>query len=67
MRLAPAGQKLPAALELGFWNFPAVLSRLGQAAAPHVAAYRQGFMIFVGAVAVFMALVVVNIVTGNAA
>ena len=66
-QVAPAGQKFNAVLELGFWNFIAVQQRLGAAATAHIASYRHGVHIFMGAIAVFMVLVIVNIATGNAA
>ena len=65
-RLAPAGQKLAAALELGFLNFPAVERRLGEKAGPLVRSYRRGFVLFAVCVGVFFVLTLVNIVGGNA-
>ena len=67
MRLARSGERLDAALELGFWNFDAVRARFGPAAVPHIETYRQGFVMFFGAVGSFMILVIFNIVSGNAA
>lgn len=67
VRLAPAGQRFTAAMELGFLNYPAVERRIGSAAAPFVRTHRKGAILFSVCVAAFMVLTLVNIVSGNAA
>ena len=67
MKAAPAGQRFATFMELGFWNFPAVEQRLGPTAAPLVHGYKQGFLLFFGAVFGFMILTILNIVLGQAA
>ena len=67
LRLVPSGQRMSAAFELGFLNFPAIEARIGAAAIQPLQAYRQGFLLFFGGVGIFMVLVILNIVSGNAA
>ena len=66
-RLAPAGEKLAAAFELGFLNHPALERRLGDKVRPFVRSYQRGFGLFAICVGVFIVLTLVNIVGGNAA
>ena len=66
-RLAPSGQKVATALELGFLNFPAVERRLGESARPLVRTYRRGAILFAAAIGVFLLLTLINIISGNAA
>jgi hypothetical protein len=66
-RLAAPGSRFAAMLELSSSNFPAVRSMLGSAAEPYISGFRQGVKIFLLAFIPFILLVVVNIVTGNAA
>ncbi|HEY0917878.1 hypothetical protein [Devosia sp.] len=66
-RLAPAGQGPSAAIELGSFNTPAVERRLGHAAAPFIRSFRRGVVLFFVSAGAFLALVLFNIFSGNAA
>ena len=66
-RLAPDGARLRTMLDLGYWNFPAVRERLGDASSGHIGNYRQGFLIFFSALGTFLLLAIVRIVSGQAA
>ncbi|RUT32893.1 hypothetical protein EMQ25_07090 [Arsenicitalea aurantiaca] len=67
-RLAPVGTGPVEVLwPLGRLDYPAIEARLGQAAAPHVARFRKGIRYFVMAIIPFFALIIMNIVTGQAA
>lgn len=66
-RKAGQGQGVSAAFELGTLNFAAVERRLGVEAAPIVTSFRRHAAIFAGCVGVFMVLLLINIVSGNAA
>lgn len=61
MALAPSGQKISAAFEIGFWNFPAAETRLGPAAAPLIARYRRGFGLFFLCFIPFFVLTILSI------
>jgi hypothetical protein len=66
-RAAPAGQGSKAALELWSLNYPAVSQRVGEAAAPAIATFRKSLGLFAACVGGLIVVVVLNIVTGNAA
>ena len=64
--MAPAGERIPAALEIGFWNFPAAERRLGAAALPLIDRYRRGFYLFFACFVPFFALTILSIFVGEA-
>lgn len=65
--LAPSGRRLHLVFALTSMNYPAVESALGAASTPHIARYRRAAGMFVACLAVFMVLVIVNIILGGAA
>lgn len=65
MALAPAGQRISAAVEIGFWNFAAAEQRLGAAALPLIDRYRHGFYLFFACFIPFFALTFGAILLGN--
>jgi hypothetical protein len=64
---APDGQKWAAMVELWSLNYPAVRQRVGEAVGPEVAQVAKHLKLFVGCVLTLVALVVINIINGNAA
>ena len=67
VRLAPEGRKFNAALALGWWNFPEVRRIAGEGAARAIGDYRSGFKLFIICLIPFFGLVLLNILSGNAA
>jgi hypothetical protein len=66
MAMAPASQRIPAAFEIGFWNFAAAERRLGAQAVPLIERYRRGFYLFFACFVPFVVLTAVAIFVGNA-
>jgi hypothetical protein len=66
-RAAPAGQGSKAAMELWSLNYPAVRQRVDETAAPAIETFRKSVGLFAACVGGLIVVVVLNIVTGNAA
>lgn len=66
-RTAPTGEGPKVAMELWSLNYPAVLRRAGEVAAPAVETFRKNVGLFAVCVGVLIVLVLINIFTGNAA
>lgn len=66
-RLAPAGRGLSTALALGWWRYAEVTDVAGQQAVPEVDNYRFALKILGACLIAFFGLVLLNILSGNAA
>ncbi|SFZ82144.1 hypothetical protein SAMN02983003_0904 [Devosia enhydra] len=66
-RLAPQGQKIAAMFNLGTGNFSAAAAISGPGSAGAIDSFKHGRKVFLLAFFPFMLLVLVNILTGNAA
>ena len=67
LRAAPAGQGRSAAMELWSLNYPAVQKRTGEAAALAIESFRKAVRLFAVCAGGLFVIVLINLVTGNAA
>jgi hypothetical protein len=54
--LAPEGEKLTAACQLGLWRFAALEARLGETVKPHLMRYKRAFYVFFAIIGAILAL-----------